>query len=146
MQAILLDLQDELHKTIVFITHDLDEALRIGDDIAILRDGELIQKGTPQKIVLKPANDYVADFTKDVNRARVLTLDTLSHEAGSKKGLPLESNLPIEEAMQKMVESKFNLVTVMKNNKAVGQVSLDDMVAAIAKPKPTDSGSTTTYR
>ena len=146
MQAILLDLQDELHKTIVFITHDLDEALRIGDDIAILRDGEKKKKGTPQKIVLKPANDYVADFTKDVNRARVLTLDTLSHEAGSKKGLPLESNLPIEEAMQKMVESKFNLVTVMKNNKAVGQVSLDDMVAAIAKPKPTDSGSTTTYR
>jgi hypothetical protein len=48
--------------------------------------------------------------------------------------------------MQKMVESKFNLVTVMKNNKAVGQVSLDDMVAAIAKPKPTNSGSTTTYR
>ena len=73
-------------------------------------------------------------------------MDTLSHEAGSKKGLPLESNLPIEEAMQKMVESKFNLVTVMKNNKVVGQVSLDDMVAAIAKPKPTDSGSTTTYR
>ena len=146
MQSILLDLQNELHKTIVFITHDLDEALRIGDDIAILRDGELIQKGSPQDIVLKPANDYVADFTKDVNRARVLTLNTLSHDTGSKDGLPLDSNLPIEEAMREMVESKYKLVTVMKNNEPIGQVSLDDMVAAISRPRATDSSSQTTYR
>jgi len=124
----------------------LDEALRIGDDIAILRDGELIQKGTPQKIVLKPANDYVADFTKDVNRARVLTLNTLSHDVGSKEGLPLDGDLPIEQAMQQMVESDYNLVTVMKGKKAIGQVSLRDMVEAISKPKSTGSGSTTTYR
>ena len=146
MQSILLDLQNELHKTIVFITHDLDEALRIGDDIAILRDGELIQKGSPQDIVLKPANDYVADFTKDVNRARVLTLNTLSHDTGSKDGLPLDSNLPIEEAMREMVESKYKLVTVMKNNEPIGQVSLDDMVAAISRPRATDSSSQITYR
>ena len=146
MQSILLDLQNELHKTIVFITHDLDEALRIGDDIAILRDGELIQKGSPQDIVLKPANNYVADFTKDVNRARVLTLNTLSHDTGSKDGLPLDSNLPIEDAMREMVESKYKLVTVMKNNEPIGQVSLDDMVAAISRPKATDSSSQTTYR
>jgi glycine betaine/proline transport system ATP-binding protein len=146
MQSILLDLQNELHKTIVFITHDLDEALRIGDDIAILRDGELIQKGSPQDIVLKPANDYVADFTKDVNRARVLTLNTLSHDTGSKDGLPLDSNLPIEEAMREMVESKYKLVTVMKNNEPIGQVSLDDMVAAISRPRATDSSSQTIYR
>ena len=146
MQAILLDLQAELHKTIVFITHDLDEALRIGDDIAILRDGELIQKGSPQNIVLKPADDYVADFTKDVNRARVLTLNTLSHEAGSKEGLALDGDLPIEQAMQQMVDSKYNLVTVMKDNKPIGQVSLRDMVGAISRPKATESGSTKTYR
>jgi glycine betaine/proline transport system ATP-binding protein len=146
MQGILLDLQNELHKTIVFITHDLDEALRIGDDIAILRDGELIQKGSPQSIVLKPADDYVADFTKDVNRARVLTLNTLSHETGSKEGLPLDSDLSIEQAMQKMVESDYNLVTVMKDRKPIGQVSLSDMVGAISRPKSTASGSSTAYR
>ena len=56
MQGILLDLQSELHKTIVFITHDLDEALRIGDDIAILRDGNLVQQGSSQDIVLNPAD------------------------------------------------------------------------------------------
>ena len=146
MQGILLDLQNELHKTIVFITHDLDEALRIGDDIAILRDGELIQKGSPQSIVLKPADDYVADFTKDVNRARVLTLSTLSHDSGAEEGLPLSSDLSIEEAMQEMIVSDHHLVTVMKEGKSIGQVSLSDMVAAIAKPKTTKSGSSKAYR
>jgi glycine betaine/proline transport system ATP-binding protein len=146
MQTILLDLQAELHKTIVFITHDLDEALRIGDDIAILRDGELIQKGTPQNIVLKPADDYVADFTKDVNRARVLTLNTLSHETGSKEGLRLDGDLSIEQAMQQMVNSEYNLVTVMHDATPIGQVSLSDMVGAISRPDATNSGSTTTYR
>ncbi|MEE3072108.1 MAG: betaine/proline/choline family ABC transporter ATP-binding protein, partial [Pseudomonadota bacterium] len=66
MQSILLELQDELHKTIIFITHDLDEALRLGDKIAILRDGALIQEGTAPQIVLTPADDYIADFTKDI--------------------------------------------------------------------------------
>ena len=146
MQGILLDLQNELHKTIVFITHDLDEALRIGDDIAILRDGELIQKGNPQSIVLKPANDYVADFTKDVNRARVLTLNTLSHESGTEEGLPLNSDLSIEEAMQEMIVTDHNLVTVMKEGKSIGQVSLNDMVAAIAKPKTSQTGASNAYR
>jgi glycine betaine/proline transport system ATP-binding protein len=146
MQGILLDLQNELHKTIVFITHDLDEALRIGDDIAILRDGELIQKGSPQSIVLKPADDYVADFTKDVNRGRVLTLNTLSHDSGAEEGLPLNSDLSIEEAMQEMIVTDHNLVTVMKEGNSIGQVSLSDMVAAIAKPKITQTGEANAYR
>ena len=67
MQGILLGLQEELHKTIVFITHDLDEALRIGDEISILRDGEVVQQGTSQEIVMNPSDDYIADFIKDVN-------------------------------------------------------------------------------
>ena len=77
MQDVLLDLQNELHKTIIFITHDLDEALRIGDDIAILRDGAVIQQGSPQEIVLNPADDYVRDFIKDINRARVLEVNSV---------------------------------------------------------------------
>jgi glycine betaine/proline transport system ATP-binding protein len=66
-----------LGKTIVFITHDLDEALRIGDRIAILKDGALVQVGTPPEILLKPADDYVRAFVRDVNRARVLTVETV---------------------------------------------------------------------
>jgi len=77
MQDQLIELQAELGKTIVFITHDLDEALRIGDQIAILKDGKLSQVGKPADILLKPADDYVAEFVRDVNRARVLTVETV---------------------------------------------------------------------
>ncbi|MBW8183717.1 quaternary amine ABC transporter ATP-binding protein [Shewanella nanhaiensis] len=77
MQDQLVELQKELNKTIIFITHDLDEALRIGDRIAILKDGDLIQLGEPVDILLNPADDYVEAFVKDVNRARALTVDTV---------------------------------------------------------------------
>jgi glycine betaine/proline transport system ATP-binding protein len=77
MQDQLKELQANLHKTIVFITHDLDEALRLGDYIAILKDGELRQVGTGEDILLKPADDYVERFVKDVNRGRVVTLGTI---------------------------------------------------------------------
>ena len=77
MQDQLIELQSALGKTIVFITHDLDEALRIGDQIAILKGGRLVQVGTPPQILLNPADDYVADFVRDVNRARVLTVDVV---------------------------------------------------------------------
>lgn len=77
MQDQLIELQEKLHKTIVFITHDLDEALRLGDRIAILKDGELVQQGTPDEILLHPADDYVEAFVKDVNRARALTVETV---------------------------------------------------------------------
>ncbi|MGF1837687.1 quaternary amine ABC transporter ATP-binding protein [Vibrio atlanticus] len=77
MQDQLIELQEKLHKTIVFITHDLDEALRLGDRIAILKDGELVQQGTPHEILLNPADGYVEAFVKDVNRARALTVETV---------------------------------------------------------------------
>src|SRR5690606_16506830 len=72
MQDQLLQLQSQLTKTIVFITHDLDEALRLGNRIAILKGGELVQEGTPEDILLAPADDYVQAFLQDVNRSKVL--------------------------------------------------------------------------
>ena len=74
MQQQLKDLQQKLHKTIIFITHDLDEALRLGDRVAILKDGQLIQQGKPVEILLDPATDYVTSFVKDINRGRALTV------------------------------------------------------------------------
>ncbi|MEZ5839201.1 MAG: glycine betaine/L-proline ABC transporter ATP-binding protein [Hyphomicrobiales bacterium] len=82
MQDQLIELQSKLHKTIVFITHDLDEALRIGDRIAILKDGVLCQVGTPPEILLQPADDYVRAFVRDVNRARALTVDVVMQPPG----------------------------------------------------------------
>lgn len=77
MQDLLMELQARLRKTIIFITHDLDEALRLGDQIAILRDGAVVQIGSPADILLHPADGYVRSFVKDVNRSRVLTVETV---------------------------------------------------------------------
>lgn len=72
MQDLLIELQAELHKTIVFITHDLDEALKLADHLVILKDGLVVQQGEPQHILLNPADPYIEDFVSDINRARVL--------------------------------------------------------------------------
>ena len=73
MQEQLVELQEKLHKTIIFITHDLNEAMFLGDRIAVMRDGRIVQIGTPEDILTDPANDYVEQFVQDVDRARVLT-------------------------------------------------------------------------
>ncbi|MGW7072483.1 quaternary amine ABC transporter ATP-binding protein [Streptomyces sp. NPDC054855] len=80
MQDQLLELQKRLKKTIVFITHDLNEAMRLGDQIAVMRDGEIVQIGNAEDILVTPANDYVAAFTQDVDRSRVLTAGAIMAE------------------------------------------------------------------
>ncbi len=77
MRVLLLDLQRELKKTIVFVTHDLEEAIEIGDLIAILRDGEIVQNGDSQEIILRPADAYISDFTRKIDRGRVLRVGTI---------------------------------------------------------------------
>ncbi|MGW0913624.1 quaternary amine ABC transporter ATP-binding protein [Streptomyces sp. NPDC002784] len=77
MQDQLLELQTKLKKTIVFITHDLNEAMRLGDRIAVMRDGRIVQIGTAEDILVRPADDYVASFTQDVDRSRVLTASSV---------------------------------------------------------------------
>ena len=77
MQDEVVRLQREVRKTMIFITHDLMEALKLGDRIAIMKDGRFVQVGTPEEVVAHPANDYVADFTRDVPRAHVLTVRTI---------------------------------------------------------------------
>jgi len=96
MQKQLISLQSELKKTIVFITHDLDESLRLGNHIAILNAGKLVQVGTPVDIVMNPADDYVAAFVKDVNRAKVLKAKVIMTDA--KEGQPSgENRLKVHE-------------------------------------------------
>ena len=135
MQDVLLDLQEELHKTIIFITHDLDEALRIGDDIAILRDGAVIQQGSPQEIVLKPADDYVRDFIKDINRARVLEVQSVMDEKKIRSGAKVEKSAVVEEALQISNANDNKPLIVTEDGKAIGSVTLEAMIAAIARPE-----------
>ena len=135
MQTILLELQEELHKTIVFITHDLDEALRLGDQIAILRDGEVIQQGTGQEIVLNPADAYISDFIKEVNRGRVIKVDTIMDEAAGRPQVNIESGSSLEFAAKKLVDSgKKTAAIVDGEGTAIGQVNLEGVIDAMVTP------------
>ena len=134
MQDILLDLQSELHKTIVFITHDLEEALRIGNNIAILRDGEAVQTGTPQEIVMHPADDYVADFIKDINRGRVIDVASIM-DAGSANGGPeIDADTLLDDALQSLIGTGAQIAAVTRDGKPVGSVRLEKIASALARP------------
>ncbi len=140
MQDVLLDLQEELHKTIIFITHDLDEALRIGDDIAILRDGLVVQQGSPQEIVLNPADDYVRDFIQDINRARVLEVGTVADAKRKGEGREIPHDTRIEGALQILSSAHEELAVVTENGKRIGTATLDEMIKAIARPEGDKKG------
>ncbi len=137
MQNILLELQSELHKTIMFITHDLDEALRVGDKIAILRDGAVVQQGDPQSVVLKPADDYICDFVQDINRGRVIKLESVMQagEANEPTTLALTQDMVLEDALQVLVTAEAAQANITDmHGRAVGSVSLQTIVAAMARP------------
>ena len=97
MQKQLLDLQSELKKTIVFITHDLDESLRLGDHIGILNAGKLVQVGTPVDIIMNPADDYVKAFVKDVNRAKVIKAKIIMTKANETNGIDKSNLVKVNE-------------------------------------------------
>ena len=136
MQTILLDLQQDLSKTIVFITHDLDEALRLGDRIAILRDGEVIQQGTGQEIILAPADDYIANFVKNVNRGRVIRCRTFAQPGPRVEGPDLDANTVLEDAMRILNgENKDQANIVSKRGRVLGTVTLSAIIDAMIPPQ-----------
>jgi len=136
MQSVLLDLQQEIGKTIVFITHDLDEALRLGDHIAILRDGQIEQVGTGQQIVLQPANDYIASFVRDVNRGRVIRCRTLVRPGPAVAGPRVEAGLVIEEAARLLSSEGLEAANVVNAKGAhLGVLTMSDIVAAMVPPR-----------
>ncbi|OMH38353.1 glycine betaine/L-proline ABC transporter ATP-binding protein [Motiliproteus sp. MSK22-1] len=128
MQDQLIELQEKLHKTIIFITHDLDEALRLGDRIAILKDGELIQQGAPVDILLKPADSYVEAFVRDVNRARALTVETVM-----KPALCRISAETIDEALIQMKKVPGNYGFYVNEEGYQGVISQRSLEAAALK-------------
>ncbi len=135
MQSILLELQADLKKTIVFITHDLDEALRLGDQIAILRDGAVIQQGTGQEIVLNPADAYIADFIKEVNRGRVIRVDTIMDAANDGSSVTVPSGARLEDAAKLLSESgEAGANVVDEQGKAIGSVNMRATINAMVTP------------
>ena len=128
MQDELLRLQKELHKTIVFISHDIQEALKIGDRIAVMKDGAIVQIGTPEEIVTQPADNYIRAFTEDVNRAQVLTIGSII-----RKITPViigEDSL--NDAFEKISNQAMeNLCVVDSQGKPLGIVNKQNLESAI---------------
>lgn len=134
MQEELLALQQRLRKTILFITHDFDEALKLGTRIAVLRDGAVVQVGRPEEIVLHPANDHVEAFVRNVSRARAIPLRAVM-DAGQFP--PFDVTLPVtarcDDALALFSTGDW-IGVVDDDGKQVGRVGLKAVIAALAQP------------
>ena len=139
MQKQLLALQAELKKTILFITHDLDESLRLGDHIGILNAGKLVQVGTPSDIIMNPADDYVAAFVKDVNRARVIKAKIIMIPAnkfnGSKNSnmIKVDENSFLDEFLPKICLTSAIVEVVDENGKTKGYITDKEISKTLTK-------------
>ncbi len=126
MQDELLALQVKMHKTIIFITHDLDEALKLGDNIAIMKDGKIVQIGAPEEILNNPADDYVREFVQDVNRVKVVTAASIMQKIDpvvtAKDGVNI--------AVRKMRKASISSIFVLdKEQHLKGIITIDDAIA-----------------
>ncbi|KMP24426.1 MULTISPECIES: quaternary amine ABC transporter ATP-binding protein [Bacillus] len=132
MQNELLELQDKMKKTIIFITHDLDEALRIGDRIALMKDGEIVQIGTPEEIMVSPANEFVEQFVADVNLGKVLTSESIM-----KRPETLLIDRGPRVALQIMKNASVSSVYVVnKKHEFLGVLTADNASKAIKRQVP----------
>ena len=134
MQDEFLRLQDVLHKTIVFITHDFLEALRVADRIAILREGKIVQVDSPTNVVLNPADDYVAEFTRDVPRAKVVTAGSIAEAASpiisAEDGVSITTT--VEDLLPRLAGRTTPLPVLDNEGNVTGQLTGDSVLRALA--------------
>ncbi len=141
MQNQLIELQSELKKTIVFITHDLDESLRLGDHIGILNGGRLVQAGTPEEIIMSPADDYVEAFVKDVNRAKVLRAKTVMVKANEFNSSDIkladvykvDEGSYIEQFLPKVLADRCTVMVVDKKGDTKGYITEKELAISLSK-------------
>jgi glycine betaine/proline transport system ATP-binding protein len=135
MQDEVIRLQKETGKTMLFITHDLPEALRVGDRIAIMRDGAIVQLGTPEELVGSPADDYVANFVRDIPRTSVLTLRWIMREprrGEDRDGPALDVMTTVQDAVP-VVAATDGVVRAVENGRTVGVVDRQTVLNAMAE-------------
>lgn len=137
LQDELLDLQKELNRTIIFVSHDLDEAAKIGSRIAIMEGGRVVQLGTPQEIVKNPADDYVADFVSHMNPLNVLRARDIMVPPGSlpgslASGVTCESSTPVRE-IARLKKSSSDPVVVQKDGAIVGVIGEAELLECMLK-------------
>lgn len=136
MQDEFLRLQAMLHKTIVFITHDFDEAIRLADRIAIMKDGLIVQTGTPEEVVTRPATDYVAEFTRDVSRAKVLSVKSLMVPAAGADVADCVGEVAadgrIADVAERVVHADGPFAVVDADGNVLGRLDRDAVIGVLA--------------
>ncbi len=142
MQDLLLELQQELQKTILFITHDLDEALKLADHLVILKDGRIVQQDEPQTILLEPSDPYIVDFVSDINRARVLRVRTVMDKTIATDGVSIAGEIDQEENLETviaMAEGDTRKTYLVKDGeRKVGTLRMDTLVKSLV---PTEAAN-----
>ena len=135
MQDLLLELQQDLHKTIIHITHDLDEALKLADHLVILKDGFVVQQGEPQQILLKPSDPYIEEFVSDINRARVLKIRSVMKE-GSKRKVShgtVNANTSLETLIAIAEGDTSRTYEVEDGGNKIGTISMQEVFQALVR-------------
>lgn len=136
LQDELIEFQARLKKTILFVSHDLDEAFRIGNRIAIMEGGRIVQCGTPQEIVKNPANQYVAEFVQNMNPIAMLTAGEVMRPGASNGSVSAtaKADTPLEDILNVMAEKPGD-IGIVDNGSVVGTISAQDIVAGLTKHK-----------
>ncbi len=142
LQTEFIKLSKKMKKTTVFITHDLDEAVRVGHRIAIMRDGSVVQIGTPEEIVVNPADEYVSDFVKGISRLKVVQAKTImkSIKDYENKFGSLDNDSEIvneNDVLSKLIETSISkdkpIIVTDKNNQKIGAISQSDLLKAVVE-------------
>ncbi len=140
MQNEFLRLQNMLKKTIVFITHDFDEAIRLADRIAIMYEGLIVQVGTPEELITKPATDYVAEFTKDVPRSKLLNVSSIMNDSDKKSyNSNILFNEKVEKIAAKVLKSESAFSVIDKDKQILGSLSKKEIIKALFTDNQTDN-------
>ena len=132
LQDELLELQEKLHRTIIFVSHDLDEAFKIGNRIAIMEGGRIVQCGTPQQIFTNPATEYVADFVAHMNPLGVLCARDVMEEASGDHAMTLAPDSDIREVMH---HTRSGPVAVIENGQVIGQITPQGVLERLLDPR-----------
>ncbi|WP_430787923.1 quaternary amine ABC transporter ATP-binding protein [Virgibacillus flavescens] len=128
MQLELLDIQDRLQKTIIFITHDVNEAFKLGDRVAVMKDGKVVQIGTPEEIIEQPANEYISDFIKDIDRSKVFQAEHVMIKPNALVSTKDGLNVAVKEMEENNISSVF---VVDRQRHIKGIVTIDDAIRGI---------------
>lgn len=141
MQDLLLDLQKDLKKTIIFITHDLDEALKIADHLVVLKDGFVVQQGNPQEIILNPTDPYIEEFVSDINRAWVLRVASIMDKTKSAKKVTdnIDGNASLEQLITQADGATDGIFAVTQEQKIIGHIQMSDVYRALVRYDKSDA-------